>query len=260
LLRKATFQEQEENEVVLKTFVYQCYDGNNNRGSCKARIVVLRLTGAASLKVSSDAACKCNNSIHEWKGLDRNTTNKVDRLVDNATHLQPQTIKNMVMDELIADGSTKTNTANQREALKNKMYRRINHRKDTNKNNGGDHRNVHFVAHLLSNKNTYTFTPPKICNTELHTEVDVQEFGSSLHDPNLLKVISTPETSHPRAEAYRCMTILNPLPLEDDNGRTLIEDQLYERINSIRSTTMDVEKRKQLFFRTAYRGGRTGIW
>jgi hypothetical protein len=80
----------------------------------------------------------------------------------------------VIMDELIADGSGKTNTTSQREALKNKMYRRIAHRKDTNKNNGGDPRNVHFVAHLLSIKNSYTFTPPKICNTELHTEMDVQ--------------------------------------------------------------------------------------
>jgi hypothetical protein len=38
----------------------------------------------------------------------------------------------MVKDELIADGSAKTNTANQREALKNKMYRRISHRRETN--------------------------------------------------------------------------------------------------------------------------------
>jgi hypothetical protein len=38
------------------------------------------------------------------------------------------------------------------------------------------------------------------------------------------------------------MTVLDPLPLEDDKGRTLIEDQLYERINSIRSTKKDVEK------------------
>jgi hypothetical protein len=100
--------------------------------------------------------------------------NKVDRLVDNATHLQPQAIKNMVIDELIADGSAKTNTANEREALKNKMYRRIAHRKDQNKNNGGHHRNVHFVAHLVSIKESYTFTPPKIYKTKLHTEIDIQ--------------------------------------------------------------------------------------
>jgi hypothetical protein len=131
------------------------------------------------------------------------------------------------------------------------MYRRIAHRKDKNKNNGMHHRNIHFVAHLLSIKSTYTFTPPETCNTELHTEIDLQQFGSIMHDRNQLKVISPPETSHPRAEAYRSMTILDPMPLEDDDGRTLVEDQLYERINTIRSTKKDVEKTEGNFFDTA---------
>jgi hypothetical protein len=57
------------------------------------------------------------------------------------------------------------------------------------------------------------------------------------------------------------MTVLDPLPLEDDKGRTLIEDQLYERINSIRITKKDVEKTKgNLFYTTTVFSSLALLW
>jgi hypothetical protein len=53
---------------------------------------------------------------------------------------------------------------------------------------------------------------------------------------------------------------LNSLPLEDDNGRTLIEDQLYERINSIRNAKRDVEKTEDFFDTTTIFSSLALLW
>jgi hypothetical protein len=79
---------------------------------------------------------------------------------------------------------------------------------------------------------------------ELHQELDVKNYGTYLHDNELLNVVYTEETSHPRMEAYRLMTVLDPKYDINDLETSATELALYKRIDEIVSKKEDVYLRE----------------
>ena len=71
-----------------------------------------------------------------------------------------------------------------------------------------------------------------IATTNWKYESDTQQLGRDLMDKNLLKVFPTSLVTYKRENAYRMMTILDPLPDDDDMGITSRETNLFRYIQS----------------------------
>ena len=77
-----------------------------------------------------------------------------------------------------------------------------------------------YVRDLVSVKERYIFHLPPAATKHCKREEDIQKFGVALMDKNILKIIPTTKVSRHRDNAYRMMTILDPLPDVGDSGIT----------------------------------------
>ena len=85
---------------------------------------------------------------------------------------------------------------------------------------------------LVSVKERYTFHLPPTATKDYKHEEDIQKLGVALMDKNLLKIIPTTKVTRLRENAYRMMTILDPLPDVGDSGITQREKRLFDYIQT----------------------------
>ena len=234
----------------MRVDLFQCIVINDKnkkiRGPCKARITSHfgEQKSFVILQVARSEACLCGSKEETNWGLRDSLKRKVDDLVSNASHLQPNEVHIKVMKGLSDDEIEKSTNSDIRRITKNQIIRRVKHQKKVMGKTETLGNGVKYVADLVAIREHYTFGTPEKCNKNLSSESQVQQYGCDLHDKKLLKVIATEDTPHPRREAYRLMTILSPEIDASDDGVSEPEKNLLKRINYLKEKKKNSTKKK----------------
>ena len=109
---------------------------------------------------------------------------KVDDLVINASHLQPNEVHIKVMKGLSEDEIEKSKNSEIRRITKNQIIRRVKHKKKEMGKTEMLGNRVTYVADLVAIREHYMFGTPEKRNKNLASESQVQQYGCDLHDKN----------------------------------------------------------------------------
>ena len=118
------------------------------------------------------------------------------------------------------------------ERQKGQITRLLDYERKLSRRNGTIATSIIRVRDLVSVKERYTFHLPPTATKNYKREQDIQKLGVLLSDKNLLKIIPTTKVTRLRENAYRMMTILDPLPDVGDSGITQREKRLFDYIQT----------------------------
>ena len=115
-------------------------------------------------------------------------------------------------------------------SLKNKIIRHIKYTRDKARMDGILPPQVKTVGDIVTIKQNHTFLPPKRFSRHIRSEQELRNYGKNLYDTKELNVFPTNEVDLILKNAYRMMTILNPLPESDDINISQKEVELLKYI------------------------------
>ena len=214
----------------------------NHWGLCRMKTEIIQIPTTdggfdVQLQVAMNDDCQCHLSTRKIRGLSREVFSKINTLVLTKPNLKPdQTQLKLIQQEMnsehVAGPLFPVTTNKERLAVGVQIKNSIDYQKRTARKKGLLTGQCTLVGDIVSLKQRHLFSIHDSPIKNSPTELEIQKWGTNLFNSGQLNVFKTESITNYAANAYLCMTVLDPIPNEKDEGITKRERELYAYINT----------------------------
>jgi len=217
---------------------YNCKvsSASNHWGSCKIKSVIIRLPTTeggfdVQLQVATNEDCQCHLYTREVRGLSNEVFSNINTLVLSNLDLKPDQTKlkliQQEMNSIRVQGPLFPVTTNKERLTVGKQIKNnIDYQKRAARKKGLIAGECTFVGDIVALKQSHLFS---FCDSPIKnspTELEIKNWGTTLFKSRQLNVFKTKAVTNVTENAYLCMTVLDPIPNDNDEGVTRREKEM----------------------------------
>ena len=226
----------------LSTYSCKLSLKSNQWGLCRMQSEIIRLPATeggfdVQLQVATNDDCQCHLYSRKVRGLSKKVFSKINAMVLSKPDLKPhQTQLKLIQHEMNSDHVAgplfPVTTNKERLAVGAQIKNSIDYQKRAARKKGLLTGECSLVGDIVALKRSHSFILRDSPIKNSPTELEIKEWGTALFNSRQLNVFKTTAVTNVSANAYLSMTVLDPIPNENDLGVTKREKELYTYIQT----------------------------